>query len=278
MIGDLVEDVVVTRAGPLVRGDDNPATIRRTRGGSGANVAAAAARHVPVRFVGRVGDDAAGRSLTGELERRGVDVRVQRAGVTATVVILVDGSVGGDGERTMLPDRAAAAELGPVDPAWLAGTTWLHVPLYGFLTAGSRAAVLDAVATVRRGSAAVSVDLSSPSALAGLGADGLREVCGRVAPDVVFANEAEAAHPHAAALTGAWTLVTKRGAAPVRITAPGTDVEVPVPPVARVLDTTGAGDAFAAGYLEAALRGLPARECAARGNRRAAEVLARAGA
>jgi sugar/nucleoside kinase (ribokinase family) len=63
-----------------------------------------------VRFVGRVGDDAAGAALVRDLVGAGVDARVQREGRTGTIVILVDE----DGERTMYPDRAAAGELAGV--------------------------------------------------------------------------------------------------------------------------------------------------------------------
>ena len=130
-VGDLVEDVVVwpaglaagqaggQAAGPARHGTDNPAVIHRTRGGSAANVAAfaraAAPAAVPARFIGCVGADPAGDVLCAELAGRGVDVRVQRRGRTGTIVVLVDG----DGERTMYPDRAAAAELTEV-PAFLA--------------------------------------------------------------------------------------------------------------------------------------------------------------
>src|SRR5688572_24603757 len=111
VIGDLLEDVVVWVAGAPVEGTDNPATIRRSRGGSGANVAAAAAAAgAAARFVGRVGVDGAGDALVAQLAAAGVDVRVQRGGRTGCVVVLVDGA----GERTMFPDRAAAAELGPI--------------------------------------------------------------------------------------------------------------------------------------------------------------------
>ncbi|MGD9528684.1 carbohydrate kinase family protein [Pseudonocardia sp.] len=276
VIGDLAEDIIVRRAGPLTRGDDNPATIHRTRGGSGANVAAAAAGRVPVRFIGRVGDDAAGRSLVEELRRCGVDVRVQRAGVTATIVIIVDEA----GERTMIPDRAAAAELGAVDPAWLADTSWLHLPLYGFLTEPSRTSLLGVLDVLRRDEAGpgVSVDLSTASVLGRLGAHGLRDVLDRVAPDVVFANEAVAADTRFAGLADpAPTVVVTRGPAPVLLRVRGTAVEVPVPAVPQVADTTGAGDAFAAGYLEAAMQRQPPASCAERGSLRAADVLVRGG-
>ena len=83
---------------------------------------------MPTRFVGRVGDDDAGRLLTAELAAAGVDVRVQRrAASTGTIVVLVTP----DGERTMFPDRGAAAALRHIDRSWLERTAVLHLPAYG---------------------------------------------------------------------------------------------------------------------------------------------------
>src|ERR1700712_4074929 len=102
-IGDLVEDVIVWTTGPLAYATDNPSEIVRTRGGSAANVAVFASPFGPVRFIGRVGDDALGRGLIADLADSGVQTCVQQTGRTGSIVILVDDL----GERTMYPDRAA---------------------------------------------------------------------------------------------------------------------------------------------------------------------------
>ena len=122
--GDLVEDIVVWAAEPLRAATDTAARVFRARGGSAANVAALAAPLVPTRFIGRVGADAAGAALADDLAAAGVDVHVQRAGRTGTVVLLVDA----EGERTMFPDRGASAELADVDPAGSTASPWLHLP------------------------------------------------------------------------------------------------------------------------------------------------------
>ena len=103
---------------------DNPCVIHRSRGGSAANVAAFASAWVPTRFIGCVGLDPAADVLTSELAGHGVDVRVQRRGRTGTIVVLIDGK----GERTMYPDRAAAAQLADVPAAWLESAAMLHAP------------------------------------------------------------------------------------------------------------------------------------------------------
>jgi sugar/nucleoside kinase (ribokinase family) len=276
VIGDLVADLIVLGASVLERGTDNPAEIRLTRGGSAANVAVAASPRHPVRFIGRVGDDTLGRTLVGELENAGVDVRVQRAGRTGAIVVLVDAI----GERTMITDRGAAAELGPIDAQWLMDAAWAHLPLYGFATAASRAALLEVAQRLGELAVPVSIDLSSVATMRDLGADLLSVILGTVRPAVVFANADEAAlavelgcEPSAECV-----YVVKRGGDPVLVRADGFAAEVPVERVADVLDSTGAGDAFAAGYLIAALAGAPPHESARAGSELAMSALRRAGA
>jgi sugar/nucleoside kinase (ribokinase family) len=272
-IGDLLEDVLVVLDRPPARGTDTPARITRSRGGSAANVAAAAAAAgVAVRFVGRVGDDALGGQLVNELAGRGVDVRVQRAGRTGSVVVLVEPG----GERTMLPDRGAAVELGPVEPAWLAGVTWLHVPAYSLCAEPIGTHTVAAVSAVRRAGGRLSVDVSSVAVVEAFGSSRFAELVGALAPDMLFANADEAA---LLGDVGRVELVVKRGADPVLIThVDGTSDEVAVDPVPGVVDTTGAGDAFAAGYLAAVLGGASRVEAAAAGSRLAARTLGGAGA
>lgn len=270
VIGDLVEDVVAWPHGPLEPATDNPARIQRSRGGSAANVAAAAAPLVPTRFIGRVGADAVGARLTADLAAAGVDVRTQAAGRTGTVIILV----AADGERTMIPDRAGAAELDSIDPEWLTDASWLHLPLYGLLTVSAREVCLGAATLVRANGGTVSVDLSSTSAIRQLDAE-LPAVLGRLSPDVVIANadEAECARLHDTAPGSTTTFVIKHGPAPVEIVTADAVETVEVPPVDDVRDTTGAGDAFAAGYIAARMGGASERDAVTAGIGLAARTL-----
>ncbi|MCD2444167.1 PfkB family carbohydrate kinase [Agromyces sp. SYSU K20354] len=278
--GDLVEDVVVWVDEPVRAATDTAARVFRARGGSAANVAALAAPLVPTRFIGRVGADAAGAALADDLASAGVDVRVQRSGRTGTVVLLVDA----EGERTMFPDRGASAELAGVEPGWLDGVAWLHLPAYGLEREPMRAELRRLAVLGRAVGARVSVDASSTGLLTGIGVDPALELIRAIGPDVLFANEDEAAllglsggGPVAASV--APTVVIKHGPLPTDVVERGElAARIDVAPVDGIRDLTGAGDAFAAGFIAATLRGSDVAAACRAGHERAASVLTNPGA
>jgi len=274
VIGDLVADLIVLGGALLERGTDNPAEVRLTRGGSAANVAVAASSRHPVRFIGRVGDDTLGRTLSDELTEAGVEVCVQRAGRTGAIVVLVDAV----GERTMITDRGAAAELEQIDDEWLMDAEWAHFPLYGFSVEPSRTALLDAARTLSMRGVPVSLDLSSVATMRDLGAKVLSGIVTALGPAVVFANADEAALAIELGCEPQRVYVVKRGGDPVEVHVEGVATEVPIQRVDDVLDSTGAGDAFAAGYLTAALGGASPHDSARAGSALAVRALRRAGA
>ena len=247
-LGDLVEDVIVQLGGPINLASDTPATIGRRRGGSAANTAAVAARlGRPVRFLGQVGEDAIGTALLAELAADGVDVScVRRGGDTGTIVALVDDR----GERTMLTDRRACTALAHPDTAWLDGVDVLHVPLYSLAVEPVADTATTVIGWANRRGIAVSVDVSSTAVMSDMGLDVVRSLLEKLRPSVVLANGDEAAllaidGPVAGAIT-----IVKRGADPAAAHVPGRRaVDVAAIAVDGVDDTTGAGDAFAAGFL-----------------------------
>lgn len=272
-VGDLLDDVVVRQVGEWRTGADTPALIQRRRGGSAANVAAAAAQAgYRARFMGQVGDDAAGRMLVAELAATGVDVRVRHRGRTGTVVAMVDEH----GERSMLTDRGTATDLALVEAAWATGLHTLHVPLYSLAVEPLATSARTLISIARHGGATVSIDLSSVTVLTQLGVPALTTLLGELQPDVVLANADEAAYLGASTSVdlGARIMVVKHGGNPARVSVRdhGT-VEVPVPPQPNPVDTTGAGDAFAGGFLCALADGASPTEAAMRGHQVAAAHL-----
>jgi ribokinase len=246
-LGDLLLDVVVRAPGQLAAGADTPVETRVASGGQAANVAAWVVElGGRARFVGKQADDAAGALVRSLLEHRGVELvgpRVQ--GKTGVVVALV----GAEGERTMATDRGVAPELRPeeLEPGWFSGCNWLHLSGYSLLAEPIAEAALAAARLARAEGGRVSVDLSSWSAIRDHGPARFRSRLEELAADVVFANE-----PEWELVGGAYALsetaVVKRGSRGVAVHGPGGVDELPAAGV-DVVDTTGAGDALAAGYI-----------------------------
>lgn len=273
-VGDLVEDVVVRLHEQVNVASDTRATVIRRRGGSAANTVAAAGRAgVIARFIGQVGDDPLGRSLTAELAADGADLAVHRAGRTGTIIVMVDA----EGERTMLTDRAACIALDEPDPAWLDNVATLHIPLYSLVGEPLASSVTTLAHWQRARGGRVSVDLSSAAIIEQLGCDAVLAILHDLGATIVFANELEAECMgdllQPARLDDALIWV-KQGSGPAIVHAPGTaPVEVPALAVEHVTDTTGAGDAFAAGVLIALEEGLTAEQATLRGHQLGADAV-----
>ena len=241
-IGDLTLDVVVRLAGPISVGGDTDAAIRLSPGGQAANVAAwAAALGADARFVGRRGDDDAARLAAAGLEERGIEVVGPAKGRNGIVCSIVSP----DGERSMAADRGAATGLRPqdLDPAWLSGCDHLYVSGYALVREPVRSATRRAVDLARHAGAVVSVDLASWSVIRDVGAPAFRAAVEELTPGVVFANEDEERVVGGPIPGPAWVL--KRGARGCSFDGEEREAR----PVERAVDTTGAGDALAAGYL-----------------------------
>jgi sugar/nucleoside kinase (ribokinase family) len=279
VVGDLMVDVVARPSGPLRTGSDTAAEVWLTGGGSAANTAAwVASRLRPVALVAAVGDDGLGVSARHDLAALGVRTEgvVSVAGArTGTCVVLVDPT----GERTMLPDRGANDDLdvgAVLDAMRGEAVGWLHLSGYTVLHDGSRVAGVAALAAARERGIPTSVDPSSAGPILDLGAEVLADLLRPV--DVLFANEEEVAAlgGEAAALSIASAVVVKRGAAGATWIDGTRRIDVAAVPV-DVVDTTGAGDAFAAGFLTS-WDGVDVETALAGGAAVAAEAVSRPGA
>lgn len=273
VLGDLVLDVVLVPAVEIESATDVPGRVEIRQGGSAANVARWLARlGLRTQLVCSIGRDGAGRSLVAQLQRDGVAVRATR--VTGQRTGRIGVLVAPGGERSFVQDRRAALLLRPEDlrPDWFERLDLLHLPVYSLLGDPLGRAGLRAVELARGRGALVSTDLASVGPLLGGGRRAARELIARVAPDLIFATEREAE-----ALLGRYdadrllefapVVVIKRGPRGARVVArdgaaaagspAATDVEGVVPPLrfdvattpVPASDTTGAGDAFDAGFI-----------------------------
>jgi sugar/nucleoside kinase (ribokinase family) len=283
-VGDLMVDVVVA-APALHRGGDVPGSVRLGPGGSAANVAVwAGAAGAGARVVARRGDDLAGRLLAAALADRGVGLHPAAPAPAPTGAMLV---VRESGERTFVADPGANLHLAAVDVAdALHGAAAVFVSGYPLLRPETRAAAL-AAAAAGRGAVPAAVDAASWPLVAG--AAGEPVLAAAELAGTLLANLDEAAaltgrrDPAAAAQLLAarvGTAVVKCGADGVVVCAAATTGRclTVAAEVAEVADVTGAGDAFAAGYLVALAAGAEPTEAAGAGNLLAARAVATVGA
>ena len=285
-VGDVLVDVLAALSGSRARGSDTPSTVTTAGGGSGANVAVWLARQgVPTAYVGRVGDDALGRESVTALTDGGVTAWVSNDGdrTTGTCIVLVEPG----GERSMLPDGGANATLAPehlpTEP--FRPGAHLHLSGYTLLSPGSRDAGLAALSLAAAADMTVSLDPSSAALLEEVGAARFLELTRGV--DLLLANRDEAAvlagtsDPHLAAERLGDTyreVVVKLGADGAMWQQGFIGASAPAERGVQVVDTTGAGDAFAAGFLASWLLHPEPETALAAGNRLAARVVGTVGA
>jgi len=306
-IGDAIVDVIATtddafiEARGLPRGgmqllttteaDELYAAMgpaREISGGSAANsMAGAASLGLDVAFVGQVARDQLGDIFEHDMISLGVRFvtpPIQPPPPTGRCLILVTP----DAQRTMNTCPGASHELTPaaLDPDLIqsASVTFLEGYLWG--PERPRAAMLEAARIAHSASRSVAFTLSE-SLCIGDRREGVRGMIEAGTADVLFGNEDEVRH-----LTGCSelsdciaclsrnvrTVVITRGAQGAIAFEAGQSAEIAAVPVDRIVDTTGAGDQFAAGFLAGRCRGRSLKACLETGAMAAAEVISHFGA
>ena len=249
---------------------------------------------IPVGYVTRVGTDGLSAQFVAELAASGLGtsgILTDPARTMGLYLVELDGV-----ERRFLYWRGASAARGLADdPAALAKAIGdaglIHVSgiTFAILSPGGRATLLDALAVARRGGALVSFDPNVRPRLWS-SAEEIREtmVQALAVTDIAlpsFDDEAatwgDASPADTVArlrLAGVREIVVKDGAGDVIVYCDGTSLSCPTPPIDGIVDTTGAGDAFNAGYLSGRVLGRDALTSARAGQAMAAEVLRTPGA
>jgi sugar/nucleoside kinase (ribokinase family) len=237
-------------------------------------------------YIGKVRDDLLGEVFRHDLSAQGVrfatPAAVQGPG-TARCLIFVTA----DGQRTMGTYLGACVELGPadIDPALVAAARVSYLEGYLFDPPQAQAAFREAARIAHAAGRQVALSLSDPFCVERHRADFRDLVDGHV--DILFANEAEICSLYetedfaaaVAAVRGhvAVAALTRSAAGSV-VLADGAEHAIAAEPVVRVVDTTGAGDLYASGFLHGLTRGLPLPACGRLGSLCAAEIISHVGA
>ncbi|MDB5691248.1 MAG: adenosine kinase [Alphaproteobacteria bacterium] len=307
-IGDAVVDVIATAADDflaeegLVKGsmqvlDAAGATrlyakmsqARETSGGSAANtMAGIAAMGGRAGFVGQVAKDQLGEIFTHDIRALGVEFLtppMTGGEPTGRCLILVTP----DAQRTMNTFRGAAHELSAaaLDAEQIRGAAILYLEAYLWRSEGPRAAMMEAIGIARGAGGKIAFTLSDIACIKPHRAE-LIAMLDRGQIDILFANEAEiselaglASREAAVAAIQAKVplLVVTCGADGALAVESGRRVSVPIARIGRgIVDTTGAGDLFAAGFLVGRARGKSIEESLRLGSIAAAEIISHFGA
>jgi sugar/nucleoside kinase (ribokinase family) len=257
-------------------------------GGSAANTMAGAAGFgARAAFIGRIKDDALGAAFAHDIRAAGVafDTAPSAAGPsTGRCYVLVTP----DGERTMNTYLGAAQDLHPrdIDEEMVAGAAVTYLEGYLWDPAHAKEAFRKAAAVAHKAGRQVALTLSDAFCVDRWRAEFLHLLrCGTV--DLLFANEAELASLYetgdfdtalASLRADARRAVVTRSAKGCVVIDGAETVAVPAFPVERVIDSTGAGDLFAAGFLVGLARGFSNAHAARLGALAAAEVISHLGA
>ena len=249
-------DVTAVIGKPITEGLETRATISTQGGGAAANVASWLAAHkTPAFLVARVGDDAAGKTVLAELDSLGVEhSKSVIQGANTGVVIVI---VGRDGERTMFPDSGANSGLGLKDIPELSQFTAVYISGYSLINPESRSGVLEIIGAAKEAGLPIIFDPATVGVLMEVGIAKVREWISLV--DALILNEEEAqfisgkANPVDAAgelIKEVQTVVIKRGSNGALGQSRDRDlIQISAHPTS-VVNTTGAGDAFAAGFIQ----------------------------
>ena len=248
-------DVTVLLNRPIVEGLETRAKISTQGGGAAANVASwLAFNKTPSYLAVRIGDDSAGQTLITELETYGVEHSSRVIPNTNTGVVVV--IVGSEGERTMFPDSGANSGLGLTDLPDLSQFSAIYISAYSLINTQSRAGVLDIINAIKAAGLRIILDPATVGVLKEVGVKVATEWLDLI--DTIILNEEEShfltgkENPVEAAaklLERVNTVVIKRGSnGALGQTRGGQLIQVEAKRTS-VVNTTGAGDAFAAGFI-----------------------------
>ncbi len=260
--------------------------VEASGGSAGNTIAGMAALGQACGFIGQVADDQFGKVFTHDIRTLGVEFTTPARGPelpTGQCLIFVSP----DGQRTMNTFLGAAQMLGKaaLDRDMIERSAILYLEGYLWNADASREAMAEAISIAKNAGRKVAFTLSEIFVILGHG-DSFRQMMAAGDIDILFANEGEITTlmglddfeaAVAAAALEVPTLVVTRGEHGAIAIKDGVRHDVPAEPVAKVLDTTGAGDLFAAGFLSGQAQGRSVADSLTMGAVCAAEVISHYG-
>lgn len=289
VVGDYAWDVLIRANTQLLSGGDIFGEVQLAPGGSAANTAVWAQRcGLATRFVGKIGNDRFGRLAMDELTAEGVEADWVRtdAHLTGSVAVWIDHQ----GQRSMVSGKGADHYLLPSElpQGALQRATHLHLSAWSFFGDPPRGAARRAAAIAKEAGATLSFDPGSFQMIQEMGAATFVALTADIGIDLLFPNAEEGrvltgetaperVASRLAELYGGAMIALKLDAEGSYLLHDGKGVHLPPAP-GRLVDATGAGDAYAGAFLAAWLGGVPAPEAAALANRVSAWVIERVGA
>lgn len=279
LIDEAAADALYGEMGPAIE----------SSGGSAANTAAGlASLGSRPAYIGKVSDDTLGKVFRHDIKAIGVDYTVPPLPITGTnpatarCMVLISP----DAERTMSTFLGACTTLSPddIDESVVQAAAITYVEGYLWDQPLAKDAIMRAVLCAKEAGRKVALSLSDPFCVDRHRSEFRDLIEGFV--DILFCNEAEAralfqvddTEDALAALAGMVeiTAVTLGAKGAAVITAAGVE-RVPAEPIGPVVDTTGAGDLFAAGFLHGLSTGRAPAECARLGAIAAGEIISHVG-
>ena len=254
-IGDAMLDVIVKMQGQMYLGSDTISQISTHGGGAAANTATwlASSGH-KVFYVCRLGDDAAGRVIANEFDAWNIEYKPEflKEHRTGIVVVLVDQN----GERSMFPDRGANSGLSELDLPDLTRFGSVFLSGYALFNPQSQAGVLRMINKMREANLEIFFNPGSVGVMSNLGLDACRQRCKLM--DLLIMNQAEAefltgnsdieAALNELAKDVETVVITTSSKGAIGKSRGQEIVNSPIQPITAI-DSTGAGDAFAAGFI-----------------------------
>ncbi len=263
-VGDLVWDVLAQPDTILLPGGDTTGRIALAPGGSAANVAAWVARvGAPAAFVGAVGADVFGDLIVADLAREGVECHIVRTQYdTGVIVVMIDRA----GQRSMITNQGADFHLQPADipAAVIQRAAHVHITAWSLFTDPPRAAAIHAAKVAKAAGATVSFDPASYQMIREMGRDTFDAIVAELPIDIILPNRDEGmvltGEREPAAIAQALRKRFRDAVVVLKLDKDGCFVcaegyaQHHATVDVTVVDATGAGDSFNAGFLAEYLR------------------------